>query len=86
MPKIITSKLKIDNAKNFIDRFNGTNNTLYFFLGKPSAWPDETTPLPLNDYSYDIGKVWDEMVSLKRVLPTSIANVVRRINWGKNTI
>ena len=86
MPKIITSKLKIDNAKNFIDRFNDTNNTLYFFLGKPSAWPDETTPLPLNDYSYDNGKVWDEMVSLKRVLPTSIANVVRRINWGKNTV
>jgi hypothetical protein len=86
MPNIVTNKLRIDNAKNFKDKISLTSeNSLYVFLSKPSPWSgDGTVPVPL-DYSLDITKTWDEMVSLKRILPADIAHVVKRINWDKYT-
>jgi hypothetical protein len=57
--------------------------SLYFFLSKPSPWSnDDTSPVPL-DYSIDTARIWDEMVSLKRIVPSDIAHVVRRIDWEK---
>ena len=87
MPNIVTNKLRIDNAKNFKNGVSLTSgNSLYLFLSKPSPWSgDETVPEPM-DYSLDTAKTWDEMVSLKRIVPTDIAHVVRRINWEKYTI
>jgi hypothetical protein len=84
MPNIVTNKLRIDNAKNFKDKISLTSeNSLYVFLSKPSPWSgDGTVPDP-KDYSLDLTKTWDEMVSLKRILPADIAHVVKRINWEK---
>lgn len=86
MPNIVTNKLKIDNAKNFKNSVSTTSgNSLYLFLSKPSPWENnETVPAP-QDYSLDTIKSWDEMISLKRILPTDIAHVVKRINWEKYT-
>ena len=86
MPNIVTNKLRIDNAKNFKNGVSLTSgNSLYLFLSKPSPWSDDNTiPIPL-DYSIDTAKTWDEMVSLKRIGPSDIAHVVRRINWEKFT-
>ena len=84
MPNIVTNKLRIDNAKNFKNEVSLTSgNSLYLFLSKPSPWSDgDTAPDPL-DYSLDTARTWDEMVSLKRIVPTDIAHVVKRINWEK---
>ena len=86
MPNIVTNKLKIDNAKNFKNGVSLTSgNSLYLFLSKPSPWSgDGTVPEPM-DYSLDTAKTWDEMVSLKRIIPTDIAHVVKRIDWTKYT-
>jgi len=85
MPNIVTNKLRIDNAKNFKNEVSLTSgNSLYLFLSKPSPWSEgDTAPQPL-DYSLDIARTWDEMVSLKRIVPTDIAHVVKRINWEKS--
>jgi len=81
MPNIITNKLKLNNAKNFIDSVSlDSGNSLYMFLAKPNIWNDETVPAPL-DIQETNSKIWDEMISLKRILPSSIANVVRRVDW-----
>ena len=84
MPNIVTNKLRIDNAKNFKNEVSLTSdNSLYLFLSKPSPWPDDNTvPVPL-DYSLDSARAWDEMISLKRIIPSDIAHVVKRINWEK---
>ena len=86
MPNIVTNKLRIDNAKNFKNEVSLTSgNSLYLFLSKPSPWSDgDTAPEPL-DYSLDTARTWDEMVSLKRIVPADIAHVVKRINWEKFT-
>jgi hypothetical protein len=84
MPNIVTNKLRIDNAKNFKNEVSLTSgNSLYLFLSKPSPWSDDNTaPVPL-DYSLDAARTWDEMISLKRIVPSDIAHVVKRINWEK---
>jgi len=86
MPNIVTNKLRIDNAKNFKNEVSLTSgNSLYLFLSKPSPWSDDdTVPNPL-DYSLDTARTWDEMISLKRIVPLDIAHVVKRINWEKFT-
>ena len=84
MPNIVTNKLRIDNAKNFKNAVSVTSgNSLYLFLSKPSPWSDDNTAPDPQDYSLDLAKIWDEMVSLKRILPTDIAHVVKRIDWVK---
>jgi hypothetical protein len=81
MPTIITNKLKLNNAKNFIDSVSlDSGNSLYMFLAKPSIWNDDIVPEP-TDVQETNSKIWDEMISLKRILPSSIANVVKRIDW-----
>jgi hypothetical protein len=86
MPNIVTNKLRIDNAKNFKNEVSLTSgNSLYLFLSKPSPWSEnDTAPVPL-DYSLDSAKAWDEMISLKRIVPSDIAHVVKRITWEKFT-
>ena len=81
MPTIITNKLKLNNAKNFIDSVSlDSGNSLYMFLAKPSIWNDDIVLEP-TDVQETNSKIWDEMISLKRILPSSIANVVKRVDW-----
>ena len=81
MPTIITNKLKLNNAKNFIDSVSlDSGNSLYMFLAKPSIWNDDIVLEP-TDVQETNSKIWDEMISIKRILPSSIANVVKRVDW-----
>lgn len=87
MPNIITNKLKIDNANGFKDRISlSSGNSLYMFLAKPNKWQDEALPsLPMETQDFS-AKIWDEMISMKRILPDNIINVVKRINWSTGRI
>jgi hypothetical protein len=87
MPNIITKKFKIINAQNFVESFSSLgNNSLYLFLSKPSPWNlDEEIPSPVDNLGLE-PSIWDNIISLKRVLPSNIINVVKRINWEAQTI
>jgi hypothetical protein len=88
MSNIITKQLKINNSKNFIDSVSLTSgNSLYMFLGKPNPWQgdDNSPPLP-KDNQQNITNIWDEMVSLKRIYPNDIINVVKRIDWSYDSV
>ena len=82
MPNIVTNQLKINNSKNFIDSISlSSGNSLYMFLARPNDWADNTNiPIPI-DSQENITKIWDEMISLKRVFPENIIHVVKRIDW-----
>lgn len=87
MPNIVTNQLKINNSKNFIDSISlSSGNSLYMFLGKPNPWSDEDTAPSPKDTLENTAKIWDEMVSLKRILPTDIVHVVKRIDWTSGTL
>lgn len=82
MPNIITKKFNLENSKLFLDSFaeNG-KNTLYMFLGKPNSWGETDYPPDPVDNLQEHTKIWDELISAKRVLPSRMTNVIRRINW-----
>lgn len=87
MPNIVTNKFKINNAQSFLDSYAVTgDNTLYMFLAKPDPWgTDDIPPAPV-DTLQNHSKTWDEIVSLKRILPNNMVNVVKRIDWAAQTI
>jgi hypothetical protein len=87
MPNIVTNKFKISNAKSFLDSYTVSGeNTLYMFLAKPDPWGvDDFPPTPV-DAQQNHSKTWDEIVSLKRIIPTNMVNVIKRINWATQTV
>jgi hypothetical protein len=87
MPNIITNKLRIDNANGFKDRVSlSSGNSLYMFLAKPNKWEDDDLPPDPIDTQDFKSKTWDEMISLKRILPDNICSIVKRINWTAGEI
>lgn len=79
MPNIVTQKIKIENAKTFIESLS--TNSLYLFLGRPNSWRNESFP-PVPQYGKQaVANYWDEMIGLKRLIPSEITNVVKRVNW-----
>ena len=81
MSNIITNKFKITNAKAFIENFSNTENSLYLFLARPNPWGNDSAPPDPEDTQENYSKSWDEMISLKRINSSDIANVVKRKNW-----
>ena len=87
MPNIVTNKFKISNAKSFLDSYTVSGeNTLYMFLAKPDPWGEGDFPPDPQDSQQNYSKTWDEIVSLKRIVPTNMVNVIKRINWEAQTI
>jgi hypothetical protein len=88
MPNLVTKKFKIINARNFIEQFSvSSGNSLYMFLAKANQWAaDNDTPLNPEDTQESYNTLWDEIISLKRVSPSGILSVARRINWEANKV
>lgn len=81
MPNTVTKKIKIDNAKRFVEDLKSTENSLYLFIGRPQPWEDERNPPAPDDSAEAHAKYWDEMIALKRINPTDVIPVVKRYNW-----
>jgi hypothetical protein len=83
MSNIITKNFKINNAKAFKENYANVSygNSLYMFLARPNPWNNDSIPPDPTDDLENYAKTWDEIISLKRVLLTDIANVVKRRDW-----
>ena len=69
MGAIATSKFRVHNAEQFFEAFSETSNTMmYFFVGKPYAWPDEAVPPTPTNSTANIEFVpWRDMFAAKRI-------------------
>lgn len=81
MPNIVTKKIRIDNARRFIEMFGTSSNSVYTFIGRPQPWADDSKPPVPQDNAQEHAKIWDELLAMKRVLPIDVKPVVKRINW-----
>ena len=89
MSALITDQFRVFLADQFVDSFDTSEtlpNTLYIFIGRPqylqidSSGGDTTPPTPIDSFE-QYSSIYEDMVALKRILPTDIVPVVRRIDW-----
>lgn len=87
MPNIVTNNIRIANAKNFLEKLSGENNThLYVLLGKPTSWENDNSPPDPIDSPKNTADIWDNALGLKRILANEVKHVVKRVNWSLNEI
>jgi hypothetical protein len=89
MAAIKTNQLRIREAKKFVDTAISGTDIFYSFIGLPNAteyksdWDVE--PLAPKDNFDQENDYWDTMLALKRVAPTNIRQVVRKVTWTSGT-
>ena len=101
MPALVTNKFRIHNAKQFVEAFDevsyssgGTvtdssgllNTNMYLFIGKVTAWSDDSTPpTPTDAVANTHYENWRDMIAAKKITSSDVSHVVPRKNWTNNT-
>jgi hypothetical protein len=88
MSALITDQFRIFLSKQFISSFDTSlqiPNSLYVFVGRPQPWEsstggDSNPPDPIDSFE-QYSDIYDDSVAMKRILPTDILPVIRRIDW-----
>jgi hypothetical protein len=97
MPAIVTNKFRIHNAKQFVEAFDEVtftagdaigdasgylNTNMYLFIGKVTAWADDTVPpTPTDSVSNTVYNHWRDMIAAKKIGSTDVSHVAPRYNW-----
>jgi hypothetical protein len=95
MPALVTDQFRILNTTNFISSVENTENSYYIFVGLPNPDPatigygrtnswNSNTPNPTDNFSYQ-SHVGDTMLFGKRITPTSVRRLIRRVDWIRGT-
>jgi len=85
MSAIITDQLRILNASNFLAGVASTSNSYYTFVGLPnptdisSTW-NTSPPDPRDNFDQE-SNYWDTMIALKKITPSDVKQVIRKITW-----
>ena len=89
MAAIITDKIRILNAKNFIAGVSSSANAYYSFIGLPdptalqSDW-DTNPPSPKDNFDEE-NYYWDSMIALKKINASDVRQVVQKREWTSGT-
>ena len=89
MSAIITDQLRIVNARNFVSIASSTSSSYYAFVGLSNPddyqedW-DSNPPSPKDSFDEE-NDYWDTMFSLKKISPSDIRSVVRKVMWESGT-
>lgn len=93
MSALLTDQFRIYSAQKFIKSLEGSDpeatdlqagtnrDRLYVFIGRPQQWDNENNPPQPIDSFEEYSDLYDDMISLKRVLANDTIQVVRRIDW-----
>jgi hypothetical protein len=89
MSAIITDQLRILNAKTFVNDVESIDNAYYSFVGLPNPYDvnpdwDLNPPAPKDSFEQE-NDYWDTMISLKKIKPGDVRQMVRRVNWVSGT-
>lgn len=84
MPAILTNKSRILSADYFSNQIEKVPT--YVYIGGSSNWPDEPTPPSIKDITKDRIMGVKELYAAKKINPSDITPVVRRINWTSGIV
>jgi hypothetical protein len=86
MSAIITDQIRISNAKFFVDKVTSGSFSYYSFIGLSnpeeikSDW-DQFPPSPRDSFN-DENDYWDTMVSLRKIKPDDVRQLIRKVEWN----
>ena len=86
MAAIITEKFRLHNAKQFREVASESGNDMYMFIGRPSAWSDDSNPPTPVDSLNDEYDAYANMVALKKVASTDVSHAIVRRDWTSDTV
>jgi len=82
MPAIVTNKVRLSTAKQFVESFDEQTPTSYYlFIGKSTPWNDDLTPaVPIDspDVQY---YVHEDIIFMKKLQANNISHAIRRYDW-----
>lgn len=81
---VISTKLRTLNAQ--ISKFYFEDNNVYIFIGKDTAWDDPSNPDDIDTSLKDTYSTYENMLALKKVLPTQTQIVIKRYNWVSGNV
>jgi hypothetical protein len=84
MPAIVTNDHRIVVGDYFENDLKYIPT--YIFLGRTTAWENESVPPDIDDSVKDKIDAWDEVFALKRVTPSDIVSCAPRIDWAVDTV
>jgi hypothetical protein len=85
MPAIITKNYRVLNADTFVRSLaDPALNYLYLFIGKSLAWPGDTPPEALDNQD-STDSIWNNILSLKRILTSDVTLGIQKRPWVYNT-
>ena len=90
MPALVTNKFRIHNAKQFVEAFDEVsyssggavtdssgllNSNMYLFIGKPTAWSDDSTPpTPTDAVANTHYENWRDMIAAKKITSSDVSH------------
>lgn len=83
----ITRKFRLFNSQQFYEMFSETSpSEVYFFIAKPTAWPDDANPTaPLDTVESVDYSIWDNILTVKKFSPSNVSFGAARNNWANNS-
>lgn len=86
MASILKFPISVNNALNFIERYNGDESPvedfLYVGIGKETAWADDNNPPTPSDTIDEMRSFWDSLIGVQKVDITDIVAAKQRIDWS----
>lgn len=88
MTKLITQNFKTHMARQFVESFNESANTIYYVTAHKSTpfTNDASAPEPENTQNYTHYELYDDMLFGKHVVPTDVKHMIRNIPWTSGTV
>ncbi len=85
MSAIITDQFRILTAKTFVSTASSGTSSYYAFIGLPNSneidpnW-NISPPTPKDSFEQE-NTTWDTIIALKKILPSDVRQVIRKIVW-----
>jgi len=87
MPAIVTNKIRLSTAKQFVESFDeATPTNYYLFIGKSTPWNDDLSPTVPNDTTISQYTIHEDIIFMKKLQATNISHVIRRHNWTTGVV
>ena len=86
--KLITQNFKTHAARQFVESFNESANTIYYATAHKSTpfTNDSAPPVPENTSNYTHYELYDDVLFGKHITPADVTHMVKNIPWVSGTV